>query len=46
VYRGVNQEGAFSLDVRVNPFILFVWIGFGMLMAGTLAALVGNRGRN
>ena len=46
VYRGVNQEGAFSLDVRVNPFILFVWIGFGMLMAGTLAALVGKRGRD
>ena len=45
VYRGVNQQGAFSLDVRVNPFILLVWIGFGMLLAGTLAALVGRRGR-
>ena len=45
VYRGVNQEGAFSLDVRVNPLILLVWIGFGMLMVGTLAALVGRRER-
>ena len=43
VYRGVNQNGDFSLDVRVNPFIMFVWIGFGMLMVGTLFALVGKR---
>ena len=43
VYRGVNQEGAFSLDVRINPFILFVWIGFGMLLVGTLVALVMPR---
>ena len=43
VYRGVNQDGDFSLDVRVNPFIMFVWIGFGMLMVGTLVALVGPR---
>ena len=43
VYRGVNQEGAFSLDVRVNPFILFVWIGFGMLLIGTFVALVMPR---
>ena len=46
VYRGVNQEGALSLDVRVNPFILFVWIGFGMLLVGMLVALVGKRGRD
>ena len=43
VYRGVNQDGDFSLDVRINQFILLVWIGFGMLMAGTLFALVGPR---
>jgi cytochrome c-type biogenesis protein CcmF len=43
VYRGVNQNSDFSLDVRVNQFILFVWIGFGMLMLGTLFALVGRR---
>ncbi len=45
VYRGVNQNGDFSLDVRVNPFISLVWAGFGMLMLGTLFALVGPRGR-
>lgn len=44
VYRGVNQNGDFSLDVRVNPFIMLVWVGFGMLMLGTLFALVGRRG--
>ena len=43
VYRGVNQNGDFSLDVRVNPFITLVWAGFGMLMLGTLFALVGRR---
>lgn len=43
VYRGVNNAGSFSLDVRVNPFIQLVWIGFGMLMIGTFAALVGPR---
>ena len=43
VYRGVDYEGNFSLDVRINPLIMFVWIGFGMLLAGTLFALVGRR---
>ena len=46
VYRGVNAEGSFSLDVRVNPFIMLVWIGFGMLLVGTFVALVGKRGRD
>lgn len=44
VYRGVNEEGAFSLDVRVNPLISQVWIGFGLLMVGVLIATVGRRG--
>ena len=43
VYHGVNAQGDFSLDVRVNPFITFVWIGFEMLMLGTFIALVGRR---
>lgn len=44
VYRGVNSDGDFSMDVRVNPLILEVWIGFGLLMAGVLVATVGRRG--
>lgn len=43
VYRGVNANGDFSLDVRVNQFILLVWIGFAMLMIGTLCAIVMPR---
>ena len=26
VYRGVNNDGAFSMDVRVNPLISLVWV--------------------
>lgn len=44
VYNGMNEDGtAFSMDVRVNPLISFVWVGFGVLMLGTLLALVGKR---
>ena len=45
VYRGVNANNDFSMDVRINPLVNLVWIGFGMLMAGTFAALVGRRPR-
>ncbi|MEG0302625.1 heme lyase CcmF/NrfE family subunit [Gordonibacter sp.] len=44
VYKGVNQDGAFSMDVRVNPLITFVWIGFALLMVGTAVASFGRRG--
>lgn len=43
VYRGVNMEGDFALDARVNPLISLVWVGFGMLMLGGLIALFGRR---
>ena len=43
VYNGVNTEGDFSLDVRVNPLISVVWLGFGMLMLGAVIALFGRR---
>jgi cytochrome c-type biogenesis protein CcmF len=43
VYSGVNDDDEFSLAAYVNPFILFVWIGFGLLMAGTLIAALGRR---
>ena len=44
VYRGVDEEGAFSLDVRVNPLILCVWGGFGLLMFGVILSTFGKRG--
>ena len=43
VYNGVNNNGDFALDVRVNPLINLVWLGFGVLMLGTLIAVVGRR---
>lgn len=43
VYRGVNDEGDFSMDVRVNPLISFVWVGFALLMVGCLIPLFAKR---
>ncbi len=44
VYNGVNSEGtALSMDVRVNPLITFVWVGFGLMMVGTAIAMLGRR---
>ncbi len=43
VYKGVDDEGAFALDVRVNPLISFVWVGFVLLMVGAFLALAGRR---
>ena len=43
VYRGVNEEGDLSMDVRVNPLISFVWVGFVLLMLGTAVAALGKR---
>ena len=43
VYRGVNNAGAFAMDIRINPLISFVWVGFGLLMLGALLATVGRR---
>ena len=44
VYRGVNANGDFSMDVRVNPLISLVWVGFGLLMLGAFVALFAKRG--
>ena len=43
VYRGVNNDGAFSMDVRVNPLISLVWTGFALLMIGVCVATMGRR---
>ncbi len=43
VYRGVNEEGDFSMDVRVNPLIYCVWIGFVLLEIGVLISAIGRR---
>lgn len=44
VYRGLGaSNGGLSLDVRVNPLISFVWVGFLVLVVGTALSLVGRR---
>ena len=43
VYKGVNMDGDFALDVRINPMIRFVWVGFFLLMLGTLIGAFGRR---
>ncbi len=43
VYRGVNAADDFSLDVRVNPLISFVWVGFVLLVLGTALGCVARR---
>ena len=43
VYRGVNDNDDYSLDVRINPLISFVWVGFVLLMLGTACTLFSSR---
>ena len=43
VYRGASSDGALSMDVRVNPLISLVWVGFGLIVAGGLVALLARR---
>ena len=43
VYRGMSDQGAFSMDVRVNPLINLVWGGFALLMAGAVLSLFAKR---
>lgn len=43
VFRGTSEDGALVMDVRVNPLIDFVWVGFALLMAGAVVALLARR---
>jgi cytochrome c-type biogenesis protein CcmF len=43
VYNGVTEDGSLSVSAFVNPCITFVWVGFGVLMIGTIIATVGRR---
>ena len=42
IYNGVDDDGNFSIDVYINRLILFVWIGFGVMIAGALIAALGK----
>ncbi len=43
VFNGVDTEGKLSVDVKVNPLISWVWVGFGLLCIGPLIASVAKR---
>ncbi len=38
-----NDQGQIGLTVRVNPLILWLWIGGGVMLAGTLVCLLPKR---
>ncbi len=42
VYRGVNDAGQLSMDIRINPLVPVVWVGFVMLVLGTAIATFGR----
>ena len=43
VYRGVNDDGDYSVELRINPLISFVWAGFALLMLGTALGIFARR---
>ncbi len=43
VYRGVNDDGDYSVELRINPLISFVWAGFFLLMIGTALGMFARR---
>ncbi len=42
IYNGVDDDDNFSLSVYINRLILFVWIGFGVMIVGALIAAFGK----
>jgi len=44
VFYGFDNYDNISLMIKVNPLISCVWLGFGLLMAGTLIAAFARRG--
>ena len=44
VYQGHYSDGATVVNVRVNPLILAVWVGFGIMVIGIICATWPRRG--
>ena len=43
VYKGINEKsGGLSLDVRINPLISAVWLGFVLLVVGMTISFIGK----
>ena len=45
VYRGTSDSGDLSMDVRVNPLISMVWLGFILLIAGSILSIFAKRSK-
>ena len=43
VFRGATMQDQLILNVRINPLVSFVWIGFALMMLGTIVSVVGCR---
>jgi cytochrome c-type biogenesis protein CcmF len=44
VYNGITEDNSISMAGYVNPFVIYVWVGFGILVLGTVIATLGRRG--
>ena len=43
VFQGLSDDGGLNLDVRVNPLVGFVWVGFFLLCVGMLLSCFVRR---
>jgi len=45
VFQGVDRYDNLALMIKINPLISCVWLGFGLLIIGTLASTCARRGK-
>ncbi|HEY3375090.1 MAG TPA: cytochrome c-type biogenesis CcmF C-terminal domain-containing protein [Candidatus Aquicultor sp.] len=43
VFNGIDEQGAMSIDIKVNPLVSFVWIGSVILIFGTMVSMWPKR---
>ena len=43
MYEGLNQDtGRPIIKARINPLVLWIWIGVWIMVAGTVLAMIPN----
>ncbi|WP_270848682.1 heme lyase CcmF/NrfE family subunit [Candidatus Collinsella stercoripullorum] len=42
-FQGVNADGTLSISVKINPLIMFTWVGAGICIAGIALAFLPRR---
>lgn len=42
-FRGLGEDGGYVMDVRINPLISLVWLGYGLMIAGAVASVLARR---